>query len=98
MGVTNRVAQSSRTHPCINYFFLIILKCDKLSNYLLITKKNNEKKLQTINLGLLAIRNDLVILLFLKKEKKNHAVFRCQAILLLFKNYLVFSPCQKKKK
>jgi hypothetical protein len=46
-------------------FFLIILKYDKLSNYplahVIIEKK---KEPYTISLGLLAVRRDLIILLF----------------------------------
>ena len=46
-------------------FFLIILKYDKLSNYPLTHVIIEKKKPYTISLGLLAVRSDLIILLFL---------------------------------
>jgi hypothetical protein len=49
-------------------FFLIILKYNKLSNYplahVIIEKKKKKKEPYTISLGLLAVRSDLIILLF----------------------------------
>jgi hypothetical protein len=49
-------------------FFLIILKYNKLSNYplahVIIEKKKKKKEPYTISLGLLAVRRDLIILLF----------------------------------